>query len=296
LLLPPILCCHIIFPTFINNPFGGIQQMEQKSTILLGTEIEYYHAGGGGAPIVFVHGNSASGKTFQKQLESDLAEKYDLYALSLPGHGGSGKVELAQYNMPGYAKFVVSFARELQVEEAIFVGWSLGGHILLEAVSALDKAKGFVIYGTPPIAFPPAMEEAFLPNPAVNVSFMPEVDAEQAAGYAASFMLAGSDVELQPFIADILRTDGTARAGLGASIQPDGYADEVAVVATMTAPLAIFHGVGEQLISGDYIKGLTMPTLWRGAVQMIADAGHAPHWETPELFNQLLDAFAVDVQ
>jgi pimeloyl-ACP methyl ester carboxylesterase len=34
-----------------------------------------------------------------------------------------------------------------------------------------------------------------------------------------------------------------------------------------------------------------MPTLWRGAVQVIPGAGHTPHWETPEAFDALLAAF-----
>ncbi|MCS6828489.1 MAG: hypothetical protein NZ553_17880 [Caldilinea sp.] len=37
-----------------------------------------------------------------------------------------------------------------------------------------------------------------------------------------------------------------------------------------------------------------MPTLWRGAVQVIPGAGHAPQWETPEVFNALLGAFLAD--
>ena len=269
--------------------------MGQKSVTLNGTEIEYFHSGGSGTPIVFVHGNSASGKSFSKQLESDLAEKYDLYALTLPGHGGSGRIAVSEYNMPGYARFVAAFAGELGLQQAVFVGWSLGGHILLEAVSELPAARGFVIYGTPPIAFPPAMEEAFLPNPAVNVGFSSEVSEEEAALYAQSFFMADAAYDLKPFTADILRTDGSARAGLGASIRPEGYKDEVEVVASMTAPLAVFHGIGEQLINGAYIQELTMPTLWRGEVQMISDAGHAPHWETPELFNRLLDEFVAEV-
>ena len=40
-----------------------------------------------------------------------------------------------------------------------------------------------------------------------------------------------------------------------------------------------------------YISGLKMPTLWRGAIQFIPDAGHTPNWEQPEAFNALLEAF-----
>lgn len=39
-----------------------------------------------------------------------------------------------------------------------------------------------------------------------------------------------------------------------------------------------------------------MPTLWRGAVQEIAGAGHAPHWEMADVFNALLADFLADCQ
>ena len=95
-------------------------------------------------------------------------------------------------------------------------------------------------------------------------------------------------------IDDVLRTDGRARKNLGASITPEGFRDEVAVIANLTRPFAVLHGEQEQLISGDYFKTLAMPTLWRGAVQTIPGAGHIPQWEQTENFNALLDAFAND--
>lgn len=51
------------------------------------------------------------------------------------------------------------------------------------------------------------------------------------------------------------------------------------------------HGAQEQLVNGAYFAALEMPTLWRGAVQRIAGAGHAPHWEQAAEFNALLAAF-----
>ena len=55
------------------------------------------------------------------------------------------------------------------------------------------------------------------------------------------------------------------------------------------------HGDGEILINLDYINTLEMPSLWRGEVQMIADAGHYSQWETPEAFNAVLIEFIDDV-
>jgi pimeloyl-ACP methyl ester carboxylesterase len=89
-------------------------------------------------------------------------------------------------------------------------------------------------------------------------------------------------------VADVLRTDGRARAQL---LVPAVRRDQIAVAAGLKQPLAVLHGAQEQLINGDYFGTLTMPTLWRGAVQVIDDAGHIPQWEQPDRFNALLDAF-----
>ena len=64
----------------------------------------------------------------------------------------------------------------------------------------------------------------------------------------------------------------------------------------LKSPLAVLHGVEEQLVNGAYFASLAMPTLWRRAVQIIPGAGHAPQWETPLAFDALLAAFIGDTR
>jgi pimeloyl-ACP methyl ester carboxylesterase len=102
-------------------------------------------------------------------------------------------------------------------------------------------------------------------------------------------------VPASAFVPDILATDGAARAGLLASIGEGRFADEVAIAAALSQPLAILHGAGEQLVSLDYLRSLTVPGLWRGEVQLIPGAGHAPHQEVPQRFAGLLTDFSGDL-
>lgn len=257
--------------------------------------IAVYQSEGTGPAALLVHGNSSSSRSFQHQLEGSLGEKFRLVAMDLPGHGQSAPASdpQATYTLPGYASVVVGVAEQLGLTEAVFVGWSLGGHILLEASDQLPEAAGWMIFGTPPIGFPPAMDEAFLPNPAMGAAFKPDLTEDEVAAFAAAFFRPGASIP-GLFREDIRRTDEQARLILGGSIGPGGYKDEIAVVANLTAPLAILHGEHEQLVSEPYISGLTIPTLWRGAVQIIADAGHALHWEQPDQFNTLLEAFLLE--
>ena len=136
-----------------------------------------------------------------------------------------------------------------------------------------------------------AMSKAFFRNPAMKVTFQDKIESLEASAYVAAFFRPGF-VDIPPFfLDDVLRTDGRARSNLGASIGPGEFHDECAVVRDLRAPLAVLHGDKEQLVNGRYFDSVAMPTLWRGAVQMIPDAGHTPQWETPEVFDALIEAF-----
>ena len=74
------------------------------------------------------------------------------------------------------------------------------------------------------------------------------------------------------------------------------YSDEVnvEVVADLNKPLAIVQGEQDYLLNLSYLKGISIPTLWQGKIQVILDTGHAPHWAQPERFNSLLMKFIKD--
>ncbi|TWS96601.1 alpha/beta fold hydrolase [Reyranella sp. CPCC 100927] len=258
--------------------------------------IAYRESGGRGRPVVLVHGNSASMRAFERQMSAPLGQALRLIAIDLPGHGRSADAHDASgYGLPAYADVLVAFASDRGLQDAIFVGWSLGGHIILEAVPALPQARGFMIFGTPPLGFPPAMDKAFLPNPAMGLGFAADITRSQAQQYVESFFRPGwSDIPAS-FVDDVMRTDGRARAELAAGIVPGGYRDEIEVVANLDRPLAVLHGAREQLVNGTYFETLRMPTLWRQSVQVLPDAGHAPQWEDAVAFNTLLAAFVADV-
>jgi pimeloyl-ACP methyl ester carboxylesterase len=241
---------------------------------------------------VLIHGNSSSSRAFSRQLDGPLGERFRLVAIDLPGHGSSADAkDPALYAIKVQARTLQAAIEALGLKDAHFVGWSLGGHFVLELAPDLPHARGFVIFGAPPLAFPPSMETAFLPNPAMGLGFTEAIDRDQAATYVASFFRPGFTGIPAFFLEDVLRADGRSRAAVGASIAPGGYHDEAVVVKELKAPLAVLHGADDRLVNGAYFASVPMPTLWRGAVQIIPGAGHAPQWEAPEAFDALLAAF-----
>jgi pimeloyl-ACP methyl ester carboxylesterase len=249
---------------------------------------------GTGRPVVLVHGNSSSSRTWQALLDGPFGQRFRCLALDLPGHGGSPR-SAGGYSITTFTDAVVDFAKSTDAVNAVFVGWSLGGHIVLQASPRLPDAAGFAIFGTPPLPSPAAVPNAFLPNPALGFGFTANLFPQDAEAYAATFVAPGSTLSLEPFTTDILAADPAARAGVGAAIAEGAIADEAAIVSELGKPLAVLHGRGEQLVSLDYLRGLDIPTLWRGEVRVIDGAGHAPHEEAPEAFAALLTQFVDDL-
>jgi pimeloyl-ACP methyl ester carboxylesterase len=254
--------------------------------------IAVHESAGRGPPVVLIHGNSSSSRAFSRQLDGPLGRRFRLIAVDLPGHGASDDAkDPGAYSLPGHARAVRAALDALGIDHAHFVGWSLGGHVALEMAPDLREPRGFVIFGTPPLSSRQAMREAFLPNPAMKFTFQESIDSDEASAYLAAFFGPGF-VDIPPFfLDDILRTDGRARSGLAANGANGGYRDEVAVVRDLEVPLAVLHGAEEPIVNGHYFASLVMPTLWRGAVQMIPDAGHTPQWETPQVFDALIETF-----
>lgn len=266
--------------------------MDEQTVIIDGNRIAFWQSQGDGRAVVFVHGNSSSASTWRHLMTGGFGQRYRCLAFDLPGHGHSAPASRpSAYSLPGYAAVLTSFAQATGAAAAVVVGWSLGGHIAIEAAPGMPTAAGFVLFGTPPVASASQMADAFHPNPAIGIGLTSSVTPDQARAYAACFTAPGSAVPLDDFTRDILRTDGAARAGLAASIAEGRFGDQVAVVAALGRPLAILHGRGEQLVNLAYLQQLTIPSLWRGSVQLIAGAGHAPHQETPGEFADLLEQF-----
>jgi pimeloyl-ACP methyl ester carboxylesterase len=262
--------------------------------------IAVHESAGRGPPAVLIHGNSSSSRAFSRQLEGRLGARLRLVAIDLPGHGESDDArDPSAYSLPGHARAVRAVVEALGLHEARFVGWSLGGHVTLEMAPDLPQARGFVIFGTPPVPSRGAaptpshepMREPFLPSPAIKFSFQETLDSSEASAYVAAFFKPGFADVPPLYLEDALRTDGRARSGLGSAVQNGLYRDEVVIVRALKTPLAVLHGGDEQLVNGQYFGSVAMPSLWRSAVQMIPYAGHAPQWETPKAFDALIEAF-----
>jgi pimeloyl-ACP methyl ester carboxylesterase len=263
-----------------------------------GQQLAFRQSLGSGPAVLLLHGNSSSSLAFAHQLDGEIGLIHRLVALDLPGFGDSQPLADpdAALGLQGSAQMVNAAVAALGLEDAVLVGWSLGGHVALEALRELPHCKGLLIFGTPPLAFPPDMAGAFLPNPAMAAGFAAAPGEVEIRNYVAAFFAPGAANIPAFFYDDMRRADGRARVAVANSIRPGGYQDEVEIVRNLRIPLAVLQGEQEQLVSLDYLRSVPMPTLWRGEIQQVPGAGHAPQWEQPDAFNTLLTAFVADCE
>jgi pimeloyl-ACP methyl ester carboxylesterase len=269
---------------------------KERCARIAGIDIAYWDEGSG-LPLVFIHGNSLSKRSYSRQFDSPLAREYRLLALDLPGQGGSSHLPAGgTYTVDLFTSIINGCWEGLGCRGGILIGHSLGGHLILQSVPAIRELSGIMIFGTPPLSLPPRMEEAFLPNPApLAFGFQEEVNqAELDQRDRACFSTAECKAPVF-FQDDFRRADKKLRGDLARCVGALAFRDETEVIAALKCPLAILHGEADALCNKRYMEGLTIPTLWQGRIHVIEDASHTPQWEQPRRFNQLLADFAQSI-
>ncbi len=112
-----------------------------------GVEIAYATYGAGAksecAVVVLVHG-WAGDRTYWSQQIEFLAERYQVVAVDLAGHGESG-LGRADWNLPAFGDDVVAVVDEVGAQNVVLVGHSMGGDAIVYAAQQLgDRVNGMV--------------------------------------------------------------------------------------------------------------------------------------------------------
>ncbi|MFP4024564.1 MAG: alpha/beta fold hydrolase [Thiohalospira sp.] len=245
--------------------------------------------------LFFIHGNSLNASLFQNQLNNPVLNQYRIVAPDLPGHGNSANSENPQrdYGVLNFISILRELIQKLNLNNIVLIGHSLGGHIAIHLLPALLKTglqiKGLALFGTPPLTLPPALEKAFLPNPAMGLAFKPDLSSDEIQMLSKAF-INDKIPQFEQVKSAIRTTDPLARAYIGQSIATEINESEVDILHNADIPLAIFHGKDDALVNPDYIKEQKFD-LWNGDIQLIEQAGHLPFVEQPKIFNAQLHQF-----
>jgi len=250
-----------------------------------GRRLQYLRHGEGDETVLLVHGFGGDLNTWLFNHEPLAAGGRSVYAIDLPGHGGSTR-DVGPADLGFLVETVDRFVDELELERIHAVGHSLGGAVVLaEALHRPERfASAVVIAGA---------------------GLGPEINA----GYVTGFVDAESRRELRPVLAllfsneglvtrrlteDVLRfkrLDGATEAlrSIAAALFPDGRQaiDLSSDLDRLAVPLLGIWGAEDRILPVSQAQALAPVA----RVEVIERVGHMPQMEAPAAVNDLVEEF-----
>jgi pyruvate dehydrogenase E2 component (dihydrolipoyllysine-residue acetyltransferase) len=242
--------------------------------------IRYAQRSGAGAPILLLHGFGGDLNNWLFNIDA-LSGSGPVFAIDLPGHGGSTKA-IARPGMEALAVAVVEFMDALKLSEAHLIGHSMGG-----AVAGLVALQE-----------PRLVRSLTLISP---VGLGQEINAKYIDGFVAAesrrdlkpvlqYLFADADLVSRSMVEDLLkykRLDGVQAAlrGLASAMFKDGrQARNLAEdLARLSLPIQIIWGAKDAIIPASHAKALP-----NARVEIIDAAGHMAQMEAAGRVNDLI--------
>jgi pyruvate dehydrogenase E2 component (dihydrolipoamide acetyltransferase) len=242
-----------------------------------GKRIRYLKAGPdtappGGTPIVLIHGfgGDLMGWMFN---QAELASDRPVYAIDLPGHGGSSK-DVGEGATRDLARAVTDFMDAKGISSAHLVGHSLGGAVAtLIAAKSPERVVALTLIA--PGGLGPEIAQDFIDG------FIAETRARKLKP-VLEMLTANPALVTADMVEDVLkfkRLDGAtaalqkiAAANFVGGQQRGSLRDRLA---GLTVPVQVIWGDADRVLPAKHAEGLP-PNV---KVTRIAGAGHIPHLE-----------------
>ena len=161
-----------------------------------GVTLYYALSRGDAAPVVLIHGWCCDHRHMAPLAEHLSSQGHAVMSLDLRGHGRSDKPQQA-YPISAFADDVAWCCRELQLQQPIFIGHSMGGIVAYELAVREPQLPGAIVMLDSAVVLPAAARDAvpqllgLLSGPdyaatlrefVARVFFLPSDDAARKAG------------------------------------------------------------------------------------------------------------------
>ena len=257
-------------------------------TVEAGT-LRFLRTGEGGKPLVLLHGFGGDLNNWLFNVEA-LAADRAVYALDLPGHGGSTK-QVGDGELGFLVAALRGFLDSQGIERAHLAGHSMGG--LVAAALALED-PGRVLSLT-------LVDSAGLGA---------EINLDYIEGFVAASgrrelkpvlqrLFADPDLVTRQMIDDVLkykRLDGVQEAlrALADRLFADGRQQRVLTgeLQSVRSPMLVIWGNQDQVIPVDHANAAPESA----ETKVLPGAGHSPHMEAAGDFNRTLEGFLAGVR
>jgi len=234
-----------------------------------------------GTPVLMIHGFGADLSTWMFNQQA-LAESRPVYALDLPGHGGSSK-QVDDGSAAALADTVRAYMDAVGIDKAHLVGHSLGGAIAIEiATVAPERVTGVTLVA--PAGLGDEIAETFI------AGFLTETRSRKLRP-VLEMLVANPGLISADMVEDVLkfkRLDG-APAALGAIAAANfsGGQQKVSLrdrLATISVPVHVVWGESDQILPAAHSEGLP-PSV---SVTRLPGVGHIAHMEKSSEINSVI--------
>lgn len=242
----------------------------------------------GSAPLLLLHGLLGSAATWEAQAHA-LAPARRVLRVDLPGHGQSAPVR-GPVAIADLAADVLSLVERLGLERIVVGGLSLGGRVALEiAAAAPARTTALVLASTDPRAETEASRQRHRAALALATRLGPGPLRRGIAAQAfGATTRARRPALVERWLAATASHDLDAALPLvEAGLRRD---DAAARLAEVRCPALVLHGAEDRLVPLDASESMARG-LRRGALVVVAEAGHNAPLEQPDAVSSALATF-----
>jgi pimeloyl-ACP methyl ester carboxylesterase len=255
-----------------------------------GIEISYDDLGAGALPVIFIHGFPFNKSSWQPQLDA-MQEHFRVIAYDNRGFGQSqaGDEKLTVTLM---ANDLIKLMDSLEIDKAIICGLSMGGYIVLNAVTRFpDRFTAFVLCDTQCVSDTPEGAKKRYETAENIQKDGKEKFAEGFIGKLFAKETRATNASVQESITNMITTTSvpTLVAALDALAQRTETCTELKNVAR---PSLIICGE-EDGITPPSQSEMMHKNLSGSEMVIIPNAGHLSNLEQPALFNEILHNYLI---
>jgi len=253
--------------------------------------MEYMDRGSGTA-IVFAHGMQLDHRLFDSQVEV-LSDRYRTVAYNLRARTPQGDKPYTLYDLVGD---FTSLLDRLHIERCILVGMSMGGYTAVRAaLNAPERLYGVVLIGSSAVPFPAADSERWRLE--YEPLLLKDTVGAMRARADAELHFSRSSLTRSASLVDLWAERIAGRTGRATfyEFMSWAYQDDVrSAFAKSTIPFLLVHGQEDNAVP--LAHALETFRLARSARLLVMPfAAHAPNLEYPEIVNDAIQQFAMEV-
>jgi pimeloyl-ACP methyl ester carboxylesterase len=251
-----------------------------------------YSDTGSGLPLVFLHAFPLN-RTMWAAQEAALSPQFRIITVDLRGHGDSD-APLWHYTLDQAAEDVRALMDHLSIGQAVLIGLSMGGYILLAFYRKYaERVKGLVLADTKAQADTAEGKE---------VRFqMAQVAYRKGAAAISDIMipklLCSETIDTRPDLVEKVRTmiEGNELSGIvGDLMAMAERADSTPLLGKIVCPAHIIVGELDQATPPSDAK-LMAARIPGARLTVISKAAHLTNLEQPDAFNRIVRDFASDL-